>query len=420
MSTSIIQQPILTHTTAADAESYRWVILVIALFAQTMAAFVSQGVYTLVPFWQSSFHLTQAAAGLAVSFLNSGQIVSMALLGIAIDRYGERTVVALTMIAMGFAAFGAASFGTTYTSLLLFLAMLGAWYASVQPGGTRAIVRWFPPHLRGFATGVRQAGLPLGTALAALLLPALALSYGWKTAVYVQGVIGILGGLVFGLFHRDNVGQVAVPAKTINVRTLVPLLARNPIFWPVLTAGVAMATFQYTFGAHVLTFLSQHRHIPIITAASIFAVAQGVGIVGRISLAAISDRLWPGKRMRSLVWVMLACILALTVLALLPVQAPLWLTFGIFSLLGLLGIGWYPLWLLQVAEMAPPTAVASTVGFAMTVNLVAISVMPPVFGLVVDVVGYTMAWGMLIGILALGALQLGGKTFGSASAAQSA
>jgi MFS family permease len=80
--------------------------------------------------------------------------------------------------------------------------------------------------------------------------------------------------------------------------------------------------------------------------------------------------------------------------------------YALFAVLGMAGIGWYPLWLLQVAEMAPKNAVASTVSFAMTVNLVAITLMPPVFGLVVDLVNYNAAWSVLVTILLLSAWQL--------------
>ena len=402
--------PSSTTTPAAPqagghAESYRWVVLAVAVAAQTMAALVSQGVYILVPFWQSEFHLSQASAGLAVTFMNGGQILSMLLLGMATDRYGERGVVALTMIAMGLSAFGAAAFGTSYLSLLLFLTLLGAWYASVQPGGTRAIIRWFPPNMRGFATGVRQAGLPLGTAIAAMLLPLLALTYSWQMAMVVQGAVGIVGGILFGLFHRDDYGHIATPGGP-TVRQLIAQLSQNKIFWAVLLAGVAMATFQYTFSAHVLSFLSRHLQIPIVVAAFIFAVAQGVGIAGRVALAGISDRLWPGKRMRSLVWLMMLCAGVVGVLMVLPAQPPLWLMYTLFTVLGLAGIGWYPLWLLQVAEMAPKAAVASTISFAMTINLVAITLMPPVFGLVVDVASYNAAWSVLVAMLVLSAWQL--------------
>ena len=101
------------------------------------------------------------------------KILSMFALGRAIDSYGERVIVGLTMVMMGLTALAAAAFVTSFPMLLLMIMVLGAFYASVQPGGTRAILRWFPPEHRGVATGFRQASVPLGTAIAALVLPAL-------------------------------------------------------------------------------------------------------------------------------------------------------------------------------------------------------------------------------------------------------
>src|SRR6266581_4844799 len=85
------------------AGSYRWVVLGIAVTAQTAASMVSLGVYVLVPFWQSAYQLSQASVALAVSAMNVGQILVMVRLGLTNNRYGERRVVALTMVAMGLA-----------------------------------------------------------------------------------------------------------------------------------------------------------------------------------------------------------------------------------------------------------------------------------------------------------------------------
>jgi predicted MFS family arabinose efflux permease len=135
-------------------------------------------------------------------------------------------------------------------------------------------------------------------------------------------------------------------------------------------------------------------------------VAQAVGIVGRISLAWMSDHFWPGKRLRSLSWTMAFCAAAVMGLMALPAQSPTWMILSVFVTLGLFGIGWYPLWLVEVAEMASPNAVAWTISFAMTLNLVAISVMPPVFGLLVDRSGYPLAWMSLVVLLVLAAFNL--------------
>ena len=227
-------------------------------------------------------------------------------------------------------------------------------------------------------------------------------------AVCIQGVIGIAGGLFFGIFHRDDLRSAAngVPNATIGIRKLIPMLVRDAALRPVLIAGIAMVSFQYTFSTYVLIFFTSRLHIPIVTAGLIFALSQSIGIVGRISLAWISDSLWPTQRLRSLGWTMLICAATLLVFMSLHPQSPMWLLLIIAVVLGLFGIGWYPLYLVQVAEMAPPTALASTVSFAMTLNQISISLMPPLFGLVADLFGYQVAWASLVLMLIAAAVQL--------------
>lgn len=371
---------------------YRWVILGVAVLAQTTASVVSQGVYTLVPFLQSAFQLNQAQAALSVSAVNAGQVLSMLLMGWLIDKYGERGVVGTTMLAMGGAAVVAA-LAPNYYVLLACLVLLGASYASVQPGGTKAMVKWFAPAQRGMATGIRQAGLPLGTALAAMTLPVLASQQGWQSAILLQGLVGVAGGLAFVFFYRsaDSGTSQAVTAPP-NPIQLIREVSAYKALWPVMLAGVAMVTFQYTFATHVLTFLTQRFGMSVVTAGLLYSVSQWVGIAGRIGLAWISDHFWPNRRMRSLVATMLICVALTVCIAALPASTPNWMLAVLFVVVGIFGVGWYPLYLLQVAEMAPKTAVASTISFSMTMNMVAISIVPPLFGLIVDGSSYLWAW----------------------------
>ena len=144
----------------------------------------------------------------------------------------------------------------------------------------------------------------------------------------------------------------------------------------------------------------------LLTASSLFALTQIVGVVGRVSLVSISDRLWPGRRTRTLRWLMISCAGLTLSLLMLPAGASTGLLVPLLAAFGLAGIGWYPVWLLQVGENAPKEAVAATVSFAMTLNLVVISLSPPLFGLIADLGGYVAAWiavavGVTIGALAL-------------------
>jgi MFS family permease len=373
-----------------------WTVLGLAVVAQTAGSIVSQGVYTLVPFFRDAFDLSQAEAALAVTVMNGGQILSMFTLGRLIDRHGERTVVAVTMTGMGLMAIAGASLATGYLSLLLSLLLLGMFYASVQPGGTRAILRWFPPEHRGLATGFRQAAVPLGTAIAAAFLPYLAATEGWRSAVLAQGVIGITGGLFFWLFYREGDLAEGRKAPAIPVRELLSTLGRDPAFWPLIAAGIAMSAFQFTFTASAISFMSDRFAITLVASAGLFALVQIIGIPGRVLLPMFVDRIWPGRRERCLGWVMAICTVTTITFMLLPVGTPAWALYGVLALLGIFGIGWFPLYILQMAEIAPKAAIASTVSFATTLCMIAMSTGPFIFGFIVDAFGYTAAWTALI------------------------
>jgi MFS family permease len=325
------------------------------------------------------------------------------MLGWLIDRFGERYVVAFTMVLMGLAAFAGSALSTSFAVLLMFFALIGTSYASVQPGGTRAILRWFPPHERGMATGIRQAGLPLGTALAAMALPLIATVHGWSMALAIQGAISIVGGILFAVLHRDEREMQGTPAAAPpKFATAVRLVAAHSAVWPVMAAGAVMATFQYTFTTHAIPFVTARFHYSTIAAGLLFSVSQWLGIVGRIGLAWVSDKFWPTKRIRSLGFSMAVCIAATVALLAMPAGTTNATLTAIFCILGLFGVGWYPLYLLQLAEMAPKSVMASTISFSMTINMVAISIMPPIFGVIVDRFDYVAAWTVLALIVAAG------------------
>jgi MFS family permease len=380
----------------APADPYIWAVLAVAVATQAAGSVVAQGVYILVPFWRDAFGVSLASASLAVTVMNGAQIATMFVLGRAIDRHGERTVVGLAMLGMAIAMGGAAALADSLPALLLCMAFLGGTYAAVQPGGTRAIMRWFPPRHRGLATGFRQAAVPFGTMIAAALLPFLAARHGWHAAAWAGAGISLLGAVLFWGLYREGGEVTAKVEKPLPLPALVRAVGRDAAFWPVLRLGIAMSAFQFTLTAHVIGFMADGLGLGLVLAASLFAGVQLAGIPGRVLLPWLSDRLRPGQRVQSFSIVSLLGAGAAAGLAALPAGAPLPLLAAILVVLGLFGIGWFPLYLLQVAESAPKGSIASTVVFATTLCMVVMALGPFIFGLVVDQFGYAAAWAMLI------------------------
>ncbi|WP_142781171.1 MFS transporter [Agrobacterium sp. T29] len=391
-------------TPAADRRI--WAVLAVAVATQTAGSFVSQGIYILVPFWREAFGISLASASLAVTVMNGVQIVTMFTLGRAIDIHGERRIVGIAMLGMALAMACAASFANSLPALLLCIAFLGGTYAAVQPGGTRAIMRWFPPAKRGIATGFRQAAVPFGTMIAAALLPFMAVRYGWHAAAWLCAGVSIMGAALFWGLYREGGDVTAKTERPLPLARLAREVGQNPSFWPVLRLGIAMSAFQFTLTAHVIGFMADGLGLGLFAASSMFAATQLAGIPGRILLPWLSDRFRPGLRTQSFGLVSVIAAGAAAILAALPIGVPTPIILVVLVVLGIFGIGWFPLYLLQIAESAPKGSIASTIAFASTICLGVMAIGPYIFGLLVDHLGYGAAWFALIVPVVVTALPL--------------
>ena len=381
---------------AAATDPRIWAVLAVAVGTQTAGSFVSQGIYILVPFWREAFGVSLASASLAVTVMNAIQIVTMFTLGRAIDIHGERRIVGIAMLGMAIAMACAAAFANSLPALLVCIAFLGGTYAAVQPGGTRAIMRWFPPAKRGIATGFRQAAVPFGTMIAAALLPFMAVHYGWHAAAWLCAGVSVAGAALFWGLYREGSDVAAKTERPLPLAKLSRIVGQNPGFWPVLRLGIAMSAFQFTLTAHVIGFMADGLGLGLFVASSMFAATQLAGIPGRILLPWISDHFRPGRRGQSFGRVSIIAAAAAAALAVLPIGTPPPVTLIVLIILGIFGIGWFPLYLLEIAESAPKGSIASTIAFASTICLGVMAIGPYIFGLLVDHFGYGAAWSTLI------------------------
>ena len=77
-------------------------------------------------------------------------------------------------------SFGVARFG------------LGLSEAANFPAAIKSVAEWFPRRERAFATGVFNSGTNIGAIVAPLVVPPLAVAYGWPAAFLFTGAIGLL------------------------------------------------------------------------------------------------------------------------------------------------------------------------------------------------------------------------------------
>ncbi|MFJ2766380.1 MFS transporter [Streptomyces sp. NPDC087300] len=392
-------------TLAHRASRYRWVILGIATFTQAASGFFVQGIGALGVRLRHDLDIGNAQLGLLLSAAQLVPLIGLPVAGELLDRFDERRVVGAgaCLVAAALCA-GAAAPG--YVSLLLVLLVVGAGYSTAQPGGSKAVAAWFDTSRRGVAMGVRQAGLPLGGALSAAVLPVVAVAFGWRATLLTGGLVALLGGAVFLIWYRPPptttapVTSVTSPAPVTSTTSVASQLSgrlammREPSMVRIMLAGTSLISVQC--GVLVLTVLYLHDTTSLGAgpAALVLVAAQGAGVVGRVCLAAWSDRA-ASSRQRTVMTCMAAVLVGMAALMTPLGQSP-WAACLLFGWLGFFGYGWYGPWVTHVAESAPPGRTGFAIGLAMSVNQIAIVVMPPTLGLLRDVThSFAPAWGLL-------------------------
>ncbi|MFI5681270.1 MFS transporter [Streptomyces cellulosae] len=383
---------------ARDPWRYRWIVLGIATFTQAASGFFVGGIGALGVHLQRALDLSTAQLGLLISAAQLVPLAGLLVAGELLDRYSERWVVGIGAGVVA-VALGAGSLAPGYAALLMALLVVGAGYSTVQPGGSKSVASWFDASQRGFAMGIRQAGLPLGAALASAVLPLVAEEFGWRAPLLAGGFVALLGaGLFMGCYRQPPALSAPGDSKpsdsfAAQLRARLRML-REPSAVKIMLSGTSLISVQY--GVSILTVLHLHQTSSVDAgqAALILVASQGAGVAGRICLAAWSDRSRSGRYVIVLVC-MAAVIAGLTVLMTPAGRSPV-VASGVFIWLGFFGFGWYGPWVAYVTEAAPPGKTGFALGLAMSVKQIAIVTVPPALGLLVDITSsFTPAWALL-------------------------
>lgn len=390
--------------------TYKWIMLIFATITQATATLITYGVGVFALFWKEEYSLTNMQSGLLVSVVNIGPLFCMLFVGRLLDRYNEKLLISISSFLLG----GSLLLTNTvneFTGLLFVLLLVGAFYSVSQPGGSKVIIKWFPTENRGLAMGIRQAGIPIGGTLAGVLIPFLTIKYNVAYAINIIACICIIGGFLFFIFYKEPYVQGKVREERIKLSFWMQLKAVmcKKELYPIYITGICMISLQMVLVGHFIKFLVTEQSITPILAGKVFSIVFFSGMIGRVVLAAISDLLYKGNRSIPLFISVCTSIGFILILVLGIHTTTNEVLYGVSALLGFFSIGWFSLFIVEVAESASEESLGMTVSFALTLNQIAIIFAPVLFGYIVDEKGYTYAWLCIVVLLSISAVSLYSK-----------
>ena len=177
--------------------------MVALLFFATTINYVDRQVLgILAPTLQRELAWSETDYGRVVSWFSFAYGFGLLGMGRFLDRIGVRKGFTIAIITWSVAAM-AHALARTAAGFAAARALLGLGEAGNFPGALKAVAAWFPARERALAVGLFNAGSNAGAIVAPLVVPWIALRWGWQAAFIATGALGFVWLAAWLALYRE-------------------------------------------------------------------------------------------------------------------------------------------------------------------------------------------------------------------------
>jgi len=414
----------MTHPPLSPSYSprHRWKVLAAGVAANAAFSVAFSGIPMTAVLMRTGYQLDNATLGLVLGLMGLGIAVSELPWGLLTDRWGDRPVLltglgstATALVAMALWAAPSAQHIPGLGWLAAGLLLVGLLGGSVNGASGRAVMTWFAANERGLAMSIRQTAVPLGGGIGALVLPFVALHFGFA-ALY--GLLALLCALSAWMswawvheppIARDAPRTSSAATATAEAPKTGPL--RDVRVWRIVLGIGILCAPQFAVLSFGTVFLHDFGHAGLATITATMVFTQ----VGAMAMRVWSGRWTDRRRNRPaylrgcalLSLLLFAALGALTLSGAMATQTSAG-RIGLLVLLTLAGISvsaWHGVAYTELATLAGAARAGTALGMANTSVFLFCFVTPLLIPHLLALQGWPLVW-FVAGGCALAAMPL--------------
>jgi MFS family permease len=390
----------------ADREPAWPVALVTMVAVQMATSFLTRIPPTLAPALAAERGWSDAVVGYLASLNTLGAILFLALGAPFLRRMGSVRalqaglalgIVGLTLLLPPFS-----------TAAAMAALLIGMGYGPSSPAGNDVLHRTAPARWRAMIFSIKQAGAPLGGAMAGLVLAPAAAAWGWPAALAIAIAVGLCAAAIITPttrrlnFEREPDRPIG-PAALFNPRNVAApfrLLKASTALLGVTGLAFSFAAVQGSLFSFSVTYLTLDRHMPLAAAGFAYAAMQFSGVFARVFLGWLADR--TGRPALNLAVQAFFAAALLVGYGFLPENAPLATAALICGATGFFAASWNGIYMAEVARLSPPKLITEMTSSSTVMVFLGYVSGPSIFSLLVTWSGnYRLPFIVLAAQLAL-------------------
>ena len=350
--------------------------------------------------------VTPAAVGYFVAAAYVGSMIGTVTAGGWVARFGPMRVSQAGMLLCGCGLAIAAS--GVAPAVIAGAVLIGLGYGPATPASSVILARAAPPGKLALTFSIKQTGVPLGTAIAGAVVPALVLSLGWQAAAVAIGIVCALFGLAISPLRQryDRERNRSAPVSLRSAFAPVPLVVRDRRIAQLAATSFVYGGVQITLVAYLVAFLTDSFALSLVLAGLVMSASQLASVAGRIVWGIVADRVLSRRATLGMLGVGMG-LTAFTALLVRP-DWPLWVLFVFAMALGATAVGWNGVFLAELTRLAPPGRIGDVTGGSSFFTFLGVVATPPLFHVVLGLTSSYAATYAVFGVapLVAGALLL--------------
>ena len=246
-----------TNTENKKVVKYRWIILALLFFATTIN-YLDRQILSLLKdeYLEPLFGWSESDYANIVVVFSIAYAIGMLGAGFLIDRIGTKIGYALSLTIWSLATI-ANAFTKTIFGFGVARGALGVSQAGNFPAAVKTVAEWFPKKERALATGIFNSGTNIGAIIAPIIVPFIAIKWGWQMSFILIGSVGVLWLLFWFLFYNTPLKHKKISKEELEYINIDEKAQQQPdvtktekVNWKTLL------TYKQTWAFALLKFLS--------------------------------------------------------------------------------------------------------------------------------------------------------------------
>ncbi len=263
---------------SSEHKQANWAAFIAAWFGWVLDAFDFTIFIVVGPVLMKEFGISPGAHGTSMMLTLLVRLAGGFVAGWMADRWGRRLPLMLSLL--WFAIFDALIFfAPTFSLIMLFRTLFGLGMGAEWTAGTALAMESMPPEKRKLASGLLQAGWPIGFLLAALTAYFVVPAWGWRPMFLIAAAPALLV-IPIRLLVPDEAPEHKVESKGAVSDLLAPDVRRMLILGSLVMA-LGFVVYYGMVTSHLGLYLEAGRTVADGWRGQIwFNVGMLVGVVG--------------------------------------------------------------------------------------------------------------------------------------------